>query len=523
MLEKNDQILAKYQDYIPEKRFREPTYHKFINEPIMENGLLLLSRNYESGLETAKYVVEKLKDSNIKIYVREYYRDIFADLSYVEAIETDSDDFFRANAVCRYIYAENKLIPTFLKRKGQIVFNNVTEFPNITSVKNRTNLSVLCNKTDYFLGDFFEEPDMDIDGFIEYIKKGRTDRPSRKKSNKKELLIAVNLNLYNADALLDAALRYCKNINFKKYDVTLLFGGIFMDEYIDILKRFPKKVKLAAKYTFILGDEETNKCITFLCKEWKNLKSRDISVLSKKLPPNFFANESLRILGKQRYDIVVNMGYFSFYWDNIIKLIAKKCYFVDDYQSSSPNKEYLTYRLNYLCSYTKAFVLNKRMLDFYGELNKHRMKNINIIQLKSHKKFLPDEVESIVLDGENYFVLLANKNKKFDFINMYLCESFEGSKDYMVLDNNLDDIEASELIEKAIRKYKDIIIFDFYSVLSQAKKNDIINNGVNIILNPAIYYSIFDKLKTSIIKKDGRLTYIFKSDSESNGKAAVYI
>lgn len=523
MFKKSESIYVTYQAFEPKKEFVEICYNTFRKEPIMENGLLLLSKNYESGIENAKEIIEKLKGANIKIFVKEYFKKEFADIDYVEIVETGSDEFYRAAAVCRYIYAENKLFPTFLKRDGQIVFNNVVKLPNMSNVKSRINYSVLINKSDYFLSNLFRPKDMDIDGFVNYVKSGRTDTIERKKNSKKELLLAVNLEAVNAETLLDTALRFCQNADFSKYDITLLFAGIYIDQYSDILKLFPKQVSFAAKYTFILGDEETNKCVTFLCQKWLSLRDSQIKLIKKNLPKNFFNNECNRILGKDSYDILVNLGYFSFYWDNIFKILSKKRYFVDENQSENQNIDYLKLRHNFMRNYSGSYILNKRLLDWYLEIESKVQPKIQLLPISKHKKIEYKAIETQEIGGIKYQIFNVVKDKKFDFFKLDFSHYFEGTKDYIIIDNGLSDDEAMKLIEIVIQKNPDIIIFDFYRVLTSAQKKIIATKGIDLITSYNTYFCLFSKLGTCFLKKGGRQTDIFIKELQTAGKEVKLI
>ena len=80
-----------------------------------------------------------------------------------------------------------------------------------------------------------------------------------------------------------------------------------------------------------------------------------------------------------------------------------------------------------------------------------------------------------------------------------------------------------KLIEIVTQKNPDIIIFDFYRVLTSAQKKIIATKGIDLITSYNTYFCLFSKLGTCFLKKGGRQTDIFIKELQTAGKEVKLI
>lgn len=488
---------TEYLSFKYEEAFEETPYFKAMQNKVKKRTVLILSKSRGASLKRVTKIVNALKDSKMTVYVREYFKDDFKNVSYVKAVKKDSTEYYNALATAQYIYTDTFLYADFIKRRGQVVINHINSAA--TDARSRINITSAANKTDWFIGSEGENS-ISFSDFLKALAK-RSLKNSKFKSAKTKLLFVVNMEYI--DSLYNAFSNSVQWMDLEKYDITLLVDWKYVDEYSHKFEKLDPKIHLLAKKGKILTDSETNKRLAFLKNEYNFITNP--KKINAFLPKDVFKNECLRVFGTTDYDIVFNLKYDVFYWRWLIETLGGKKITVDmnNYQSTASN---LGGKAFYVGLNDSILFLNKDSMDKALNFNKKIFEGKStLIDYVPFCQNNPEkEQEAFEIDSKRYFIVSQKSIRGLDTISITALPEVDENIPYIVLDNHFSAEEALDYVKALSAKAGELFVFDFFGVFTNTELNAIRNEkDIHYFSSPDIYYPLLYKLGSCLCINDG--------------------
>lgn len=481
-----------YKIFEYDEPFKESIYNMQLSKPVKKNTLLILSKSYDKSLEKVKKIVKALKNKGFTVYVREFFKDDFKDVSYVKAVENNSEEYFFALAASQYIYTDTFLNIDFIKRKGQVLINDIKAKP--TDIKKRINICSADNKSDYIIGKKNYDRIITFSSFLKRLA-NKNLLSKKKRTDKKKLLFFVNLKYFNP--------LYCvfENISqwldYDKYDVTMVFSSNYLDEYGERINSLDSRINILAKRKTILCNEEENKRLAFLKNEYYYVdKPEKIkSFFSKAL----FKNEQKRIFGDIKYDYIINMKFDIFYYNWLIRSMKGKKIYFDINIYSKEKTPYLSGKAEYIGKNHKIVYLTKNSMDkaikFDKKIFAKKAELMPYVPVKSKNSAY--DAKEVEIDGLHYLMVKSKKMKGFDSLEVTTVPVFENNSiPYTVIDNTMTNEQALEFVTDISNKYNEIFVFDFYDILTDSSD---FSKNIHYYNDKDIYISLLSRLGGFIV------------------------
>lgn len=486
-----------YKDFVFDEPFEEKIYNKQLSKPINKNTVLIISKKNEKSFKKTKAIVEAVKNRGFKVIVLNYFKDRFNNVSYVEAVGKNSEEFYYALATSKYIYADTFFYPNFIKRKGQIFINNVNAKPN--DIKNRINICSADNKADYLIAKNNQKRKITFEKFLSDLANRKLVNQVRK-TNKKKLLFFVNLKCF--DNLFCTFENVTQWLDLKKYDVTMIFAKSFIDEYGERINSIDSRIRILSHSGSPLCNEEEKKRLAFLRDEFYYIKKpRKIKSF---IPKKIFENEIKRLFGDVRFDYIINMKFDAFYWKNLINMMPGKKYYFDLFEYTDENAVRSAGRAISAGKNDKIVYLTKDKMNNAIRFNKKifskKSELMPYVPVKSPSE--RNEAVKTEINGKSYFIVNRHKMKFLDSYSILTVPFFEnGSIPYTVLQGGMSGKDAHEFVADLSDKEKELFVFDFYGVLN---KDESFADHVHYYRSRDVYNSLLPHLGDCCLKSEDK-------------------
>lgn len=371
-------------------------------------------------------------------------------------VEEKSDEYYRAAATSRIIYALDYIPDFLIVRDGQYVYNAVRKKAKSLEellIKNQTNL-----KTDYYVKNF---DGSDVHSTLKtaslFMKPERFVK-SKPKSEKRKILIAANIDKeINAfDLLKRVAYAY------RDDEITLLVDSKSIAEYKKELRRLNKSMRVLPKSGPFIRKEQDYEKIQFLGKEYQFLENPDD--IYDFLPSYIFDYERRRTLNNEHFDIAINLLHGAFYWTWLLRNSCDEYIYVEGLGSlkfSVGNQAAHSRMLSHL---EKVYFLREDMYAFALEACEGMPNNFDILPYYSGCED-DTEIKTVVVGGEDRLLLAFSDRGIFNSKSLFTTPYFDDKDaNYAVINYRLS-VDSNVDIIKRMPVEQKLFIIDPYGAL----------------------------------------------------------
>lgn len=483
-----------YLSFEYNEEIKENPYFKYLSKPLDSNSVVLLTKNYLLGYKNVKKVIKKLKHKHKTVYVREYYAKKFAKYAFVKSITPQTDEYYEALAVSKYVYCESPLFVNFVKRDGQFVFNNI---PNQKpTLQNRVNLYLTGQKSSYFINK--ENPCCDY-SFKDFLSMIANDKPMpiKKKRPEKNVLVLFNPSDYRFS--LDYAMSMASQFDFDKGSLTLLLDNKYLNLYKDILLSFDERVNIAVKKGRILCSADTYRKMLFLSKEHSYID--DYSNINEFLGEEELQYEAMRIFGDQTFDKAINIGMDTFYWCRLIKSVCSDAVYVDNKGYIKSKSEYRAGKYKFL---TKNYIVNFENISIKSsaEETDPELSNAPLVDFIARKDFDSSSIQKISIGDYEGLVIYQLNADAVDSTDALVVSAQCMGCDYLIAGNNqFSDsvVHTAKVLSKNSDKF---VIFDFFDVISSELSAELTVDNIFVINSYTGYLALLDDLGKGYVSEE---------------------
>ncbi|MCM1285147.1 MAG: hypothetical protein NC213_08160 [Acetobacter sp.] len=475
-----------YLSFEYNEEIKENPYLNQFSKPIDSNSVILLTKNYKSGLNNVTAIIKKLKHKKKTVYVREYFAEDFKKYSFVKPVKPKTDEYYEALATSKYVYTEIPLFANFVKRDGQFVFNNIPK--QKSEFESRINLYLTKQKSSYFIND--NNPDNDY-SFKDFLKIVSKDKPKEiiKDCSKKQLLVLFNPSDYKFS--LDYVMNIISQLDFNKYNLTLLIDNKYINQYKNILSSFDKKVNIILKKGRILCTPQIYRKMLFLRKEHSYID--DYSNINEFLPSTELKYESKRIFGDLKFDKAINIGHDTFYWCRLLKSVCSNINYIDNkgYLSSKP--EYKKGKYKFLTD-NYSVIFENILIRSSAEEADNKFESAPLIDYIPRKSFDSNNIKRISIGNIEGLVIHSLNIDNLDTLNAVVISADCIGSDYLLASNTqlAEDIaHTAKLLSKDKNKF---IIFDFFDIMSSGLEIELKAENIFVIKSYSGYMALLDNL-----------------------------
>ncbi len=476
-----------YENFVYDEPFEEKIYNKQLSEPINKNTVFVISKRNSKSLQRVNAIVDSVKDKGFKVFILNHFKEKFNDVSYVQAVEKNSEEYYYALATSQYIYADTFFYPSFIKRKGQIFINNINAKP--TDIKSRIDICSADNKSDYLISKKNQGRKITFESFLSGLANRELVNKVRK-TKKKKLLFFVNLKCF--DNLFCTFENIVQWLDFKKYDVTMIFAQSFLDEYGERINSIDSRVRILTQSGSPFCNEEEKKRFAFLRDEFYYIKKpRKIKSF---IPKNIFENEIKRLFGNESFDYIINMKFDAFYWKALIDFMPGEKYYFDLFEYTDENAPRSAGRALSAGKNDKILFLTQDKMSNAIQFNKKvfRKKSELMPYVPINAPSEKNEAVKTEINGKQYYIVSKYKMKSLDSYSILTIPCFDdGSIAYTVLEGSMTSKTALGFVSKLSEKEEELFVFDFYGVLS---KDESLAENVHYYASRDVYNSLLPHL-----------------------------
>lgn len=444
-----------YKSFLYDESFTESPYFSYLKESVDEKSILILPKG-KADIGNINELVKKLRKKKFKIYIIDTAKQLI-EYDGVIYIKKGSDEYKKAFAVCKYIYALDMLYSNFVKRDGQIVICALKNIDNPVNLAQRIGFTSMLSKTDYFI----YQPKYNCIEFKKLLKaiaKGKLEPALPYSDGKKNILFEVNCA--NADTCLSVFEKISDNIDLSKYNVSAVITSKYRKIYTEIFTALNPDINIFVKQGKIFADEETDKKAKFLTKEIFYLE--DYNQVFDFFPDYVFDYERRKLFGGMKFDTVINLGHNAFYWTYLAKSLCKNVHYLDVNDYSLVNMENLFGKAGLAGFYDRVYYLSKNNFEKacnYNPALKSKGQIIDYIPAKN--KGVYGDAEIVEISGEKRLVVKTEKAEGFDSINVTTVKYFEkGVYSYVIADPMKSLEDNLSLIDYACKKTDKLMVFD---------------------------------------------------------------
>lgn len=484
-----------YISFIYDEPFTESPYFSYLKEPVDKKSILILPKG-KADIDNINALIKKLSKKKFNIYALDTAKKLI-EHDGVIYVKKGSDEYKKAFAVCKYIYALDMLYSGFVKRDGQIVIcalKNVDKPANLTQ---RIGFTSLISKTDFFI--YQQKYNcIEFKKLLKAIARGKLKPAQPQSDGKKNILF--ELNCANTDTCLSTFERISNIIDLSKYNVSVIIPSKYCKIYAKIFTALNSDINVFVKRGKIFADEETEKKAKFLTKEIFYLE--DYNQVFDFFPNFVFDYERRKLFGDIKFDTVINMGHNAFYWTYLAKSICKNVYYLDvnDYNS---NMENLSGKARLAGFYNRVYYLSQQNFEkacTYNPELENKAQTVEYIPAKDRGIY--NDAEVIEINGKKRLVVKTEKIEGFDSINVTTVEYFEkGVCPYVITDPMKSLQDNLSLIDYAANQTDKLMVFDLSMCIP----------GSFAVCPNALYFDSYEIYMSLISRLDKCFTF---SDSD---------
>ena len=441
-----------FKDFTSEEEAKANPYVNALDLPVDKKSVFLVAGK-NSRLGNFRIAAAMLLAKGYKIYA---YPSVCKKIIGARPVTGKSDEYYRAAATARIIYAVDYLPSFMLVRNGQYVFNDIKKSPksigDILS-KNQTEM-----KTSYHV-----PPAERIS--ISYASKlaGAISHPETvaesHDNDKRKILVAANVSKN------ENAFELFKRVAYANRDaeVTLVFDAKEASEYENELMKLGDNVRVLPKQGLLPRKQQDNDKILYLGKEYQYLYNpNDIDTF---LPSYIFDCERRRTLGGEHFDVAINLLNNSFYWSWLLRTSCDEYVYVDGLGSlrlSDVNREAHNKMISHL---EKVYFLREDMYSNAVEDCEGMPHNFGILPYYPGEQDRT-EVKVVTVGGKKRLLLDSRNRGIFGAKVVSTAPYFEdGQADYAVINYTLTAEENVDFINE-LPKDRLMFIIDPYGLIN---------------------------------------------------------
>ncbi len=427
---------------------------KFKNRMLFVHG----NPSGKRGTITEELVKQAL-EQGFEVVATDKWKDRIGESGKMIYVEKNSVEYFKFLTEAKYIYATSNLNYNFSKTDKQVLIVDLPSYDR-EDFDNRIKVdSILCHADHIVKGKKTRKEIFDC----LIAKKLKTNVIQE---DKKKVLFILNTNYY--DRTLEYILSIQNQIDYTKYDVTVLFAMSVKERFRKQMDRLNPEIHVVFRKASMECDAETEKKLAFL--EEKNFDLPDVAVVEKFLGKDVYIQEAGKLFGNKNFDYVFNMKYDGIKWRLFIHaLTGKKIFYnLDSYNNPS---EWAVAKLKHLGMYDEILFPNEDRLSqaeaFAPEVFEGKSyvapspsiglgKNTDTIDIEEDEKRFCLADTNIVSDEDSLSVLLVKYPKE--------------KTEYVTISPNCTELYAEEKLKEILDRGICPIIFDFGRVLV---KNDV--------------------------------------------------
>lgn len=448
--------------------FEQTEYCKQLDKPLNTKALLILTKS-KASLHRVRPLVKAARIAGMEIYVREYFAKAFQDNKHVHPVDKNSPAYYEAMATAGLVYTDTVLYTDFAKRPGQILIEQVELEP--TTYKTRIHLTTLENKADYHIETKKRSGNISERTFLRRLAWRRL-RPQPMSKTKTNLLFVLNFKY--AQAFFPFFQRLTQQLDYERYDVTLLLESRFADPYAAQLEALDPRVHFAVKRGKMLCDPETNRRLAYLKNEHHFIENTaDIDAF---LPKGLFLREQKRLLGEKSFDCIFNLKYDVFYWRWLLrsydctKVIAN----LNNYKATNPGA--LEDKTRHIQEHACSLFLSQDAVDAAAAFDQEGLCTSCQLLPYIPAKLKKEQQAAPVLvlpNGQRMLVMDRRCQNGLDAVTVSAIPAFQTPPDYLVLDNRITASAALHQVQALAGHVKQLVVFDFFSVFTYAERSAI--------------------------------------------------
>ncbi|MGN0528836.1 MAG: hypothetical protein ACI4IE_06850 [Eubacterium sp.] len=444
-----------YKSFIYDEPFTESPYFLYLKEPVDKKSILILPKG-KADIDNINALIKKLRKKKFNIYALDTAKKLI-EYDGVIYVKKGSNEYKKAFAVCKYIYALDMLYSGFVKRDGQIVICALKNVDNPANLTQRIGFTSLISKTDYFV--YQQKYNcIEFKKLLKAIARGKLEPAQPRSDGKKNILFEVNCA--NADTCLSTFERISNVIDLSKYNVSALIPSKYCKMYAQMFTALNSKINIFIKRGKIFADKETDKKAKFLTKEIFYLK--DYNQVFDFFPDYVFDYERRKLFGDIKFDTVINMGHNAFYWTYLAKSLCKNVHYLDVNDYSNADKENLSGKARLAGFYDRVYYLSKYNFEkacSYNPALKNKAQIAEYIPTKN--RGVHNDAEAVEINGKKRLVAKTEKIEGFDSINVTTVEYFEkGVYSYVITDPMKSLQDNLSLIDYACKHTDKLMVFD---------------------------------------------------------------
>ena len=432
-----------FKDFTSEEEAKANPYIDALDLPINKKSVFLVAGK-KSRLGNLRLAAAMLIAKGYKIYA---YPSVCKRVVGARPVKGKSDEYYRAAATSRIIYAVDYLPSFMLLRDGQYVFNAIEKKPksiNDILMKNQTEI-----KTSYHV------PPADRVS-LSYAKKladafSHPEKVAEKRTtDKKKILVSANVRKD------DNAFELFKRIAYANRDaqVTLVFDAKEAVEYENKLMSLGDNVRVLPKQGLLPRKLQDNDKILYLGKEYQYLYNpNDIDTF---LPSYIFDCERRRTLGGEHFDVAINLLNNSFYWSWLLRTSCDEYVYVDGLGSLRLSDDNRAAHNKMISHLEKVYFLREYMYSKAVEDCEGMPHNFAILPYYPGEEDFT-QVKTVTVGGKKRLLLDSRNRGVFGTKIVSTTPYFEdGEADYAVINYSLS---AEDNVDYINNLPKDRLIF----------------------------------------------------------------
>lgn len=466
--------------------------HQYVSMPLFFNALkktkiqkkslFIQSSPRSVNMGHIEKLLKMSQETGMKVYLPVSLKNKLSSYQKINFVKDGTIEYFRALASSKYVYTNEYIHCHYMKRDGQILVVDLSS-ESREELSNRMDMDRLYNRADWILS----EDKMDSDKILEKISTGELGI-NHLKTEKKRLLFLVNMDYYNE--------MYCyfehisQTFDFNQVDVTLCIVNKFSTMYKEELERLDPRIHIITKTGSILCNEAAESKMKTMKEEEYYLMNLDKA--EKQLPKNMFQNEVRRIFGDMEFDYIFNMKFDTFYWRMLLHVMKGKkiIYDVNNYTGKISPVKYN--KLKYISTYEKVLYSNQNCMEQALQVGVEGLekKAQVIIPIQHKNRKAKVDFETVELNDNSYYIVNQKKVPYFDTCSVILIPVSVRNSSFVILNPELTEQEALDLILKAKDQKKSIVVFDFSQII------DMTGNSMADHMNVYYYtdYDMYDEL-----------------------------
>ncbi|MDE6025501.1 MAG: hypothetical protein K2G45_08615 [Lachnospiraceae bacterium] len=466
MSRKNKQLLNalndEYEKWDGESGY-EPNDYLRGRQNAKANDRLLFIHGNPSGerAEIIEQLAKQALEKEFKIALVDKWKKKLGKNKKISYMKKNSVEYFQLLTEAKYIYATSNLHYHYSKTDGQVMIVDLPSYDR-ADFDNRVKIDSICSHADWVVTD-----EMSRQKIFEKLLALKL-KNKKEKRNKKNVLFILNTTYYART--FEYILSIQNQIDYSKYDVTILFAVSAKDKYAKQMHRLNPEIHVVFRRGNVLCDAEEDRKLSFL--DEKNFELPDVSVVASFLNSDIYVQETRRLFGIKRFDYVFNMKYDGIKWRLFIHALSGKKVFYNLDKYDNPSVWTLS-KLKHLSMYDEILFPNEDRRKLAIEMAPEVFGRISYVVAPPRVCAEENVDVKHIMVGENRFCLAdINIISEGDLLDALVIKYPEEKTPYVTISPGCTEAYAEERLKEILNNGTCPIVFDFGRVLLKNEITD---------------------------------------------------